>query len=208
MSTPVPEAYEDEVVYGSRRVPFRVVPTARSTLGISVYPDGRVEVRAPLDADIEAVRSRVQRRARWITRQQRHFADFVRPIPEKDYVAGETHRYLGGQYRLKIFSADTAGEGVKLIGRYFEVRTARPDDPERTRQLLDQWYAQSAQRHLRRRFEEGVATMRRYGVGDPELLVRAMKRRWGSCTPTSMPASSSIRSGERCSTCCAVGRPD
>jgi predicted metal-dependent hydrolase len=26
--------------------------------------------------------------------------------------------------------------------------------------------------------------MRRYGVGEPEMRVRTMKRRWGSCTPS------------------------
>lgn len=186
MSEPIEEPYEDEVAYGSRRVPFSVVPADRTTLGINVYPDGRVEVRAPVKADVEDVRSRVQHRARWITRQQRRFAAFVRPVPEKEYVAGETHRYLGGQYRLKILPAE-GEEDVKLIGRFFEVHTARPDRPDRpehTRQLLDRWYAEAARRHLRRRFDEGVSQMHRYGVEDPHLVVRVMTRRWGSCTPS------------------------
>ena len=184
MSTPITGAYEDEVIYGSRRVPFRVVPAARSTLGIGVHPDGRVEVRAPLEAKTEDVRKRVQRRARWIVRQQQRFADLKGPVPAKEYVAGETHRYLGGQYRLSICPADVASEGVKLIGRYFEVHTARPSESGHTRRLLDAWYDEAAQRHLRRRFSEGVAQMRRYDVGEPDLVVRTMKRRWGSCTPS------------------------
>lgn len=97
---------------------------------VSRQPDGRVEVRAPFDADTDDVRSLVERRARWITHQQRRFTTLVQPQTEKEYVAGETHRYLGGQYRLKIVPADAKSEGIQLIGRYFEVHTDRPDDPD------------------------------------------------------------------------------
>lgn len=179
MKTP----YQDEVTYGARTVCFRVVPTDRTTLGIRVHPDGRVEVRAPLEVDADEIRERVHRRARWITKQQRHFESFVRPLPEKEYVAGETHRYLGGQYRLKIHSVGPGDdEAVKLIGRYFEVYTTRLDDPAHTHRLLDRWYAEKAQHHLRHCFEEGVSQMRSYGVDNPKLVVRVMKQRWGSCT--------------------------
>ncbi|MEQ9104481.1 MAG: SprT family zinc-dependent metalloprotease [Rhodothermales bacterium] len=176
--------YNDEVTYGSRQLTFHVVPAKRTTLGIAVHPDGRVVVRAPLDADSEFIRSRIKRRARWITHQQRRFATFVQPLMEKEYVSGETHRYLGGQYRLKIVRADATLEAVKLIGRFFEVHTNLPNVPEHTRVLLEAWYAEAARRHLHHRFVEAVAQMRRYGIGDPELVVRVMKRRWGSCTPT------------------------
>ena len=37
-----------------------------------------------------------------VTRQQRHFAKFLPRTPERRFVAGETHLYLGRQYRLKV----------------------------------------------------------------------------------------------------------
>jgi predicted metal-dependent hydrolase len=70
-----------------------------------------------------------------------------------------------------------------LVGRYFEVRTARPRDPDHTRTLLERWYREKAYRILRERFERGVALMTAYGVGCPPLGIRKMERRWGSCTP-------------------------
>ncbi|WP_254695112.1 M48 family metallopeptidase [Leisingera sp. NJS201] len=35
-----------------------------------------------------------------MTRQQRYFAQFLPRTPEHRFVAGETHHYLGRQYRL------------------------------------------------------------------------------------------------------------
>ena len=182
---PVPP-YGDRVAYGDRVIAFTVVRTARVTVGIHVHPSGAVEVRVPLGAGEGEVRERVRRRARWIARHQRRFAETVRPQPEKEYVNGETHRYLGRQYRLKVVASARGprADRVRLVGRYLEVWTSRPADPARTRALLDRWYQAKAEARLRERFDLGCQALARYGVGRPPLVVRTMRRRWGSCTPS------------------------
>ena len=183
-------SYSDRVAYGARSISFDVVRVERSTLGIIVHPSGRVEVRAPIETDQADVRARVYRRARWIMRHQRRFAEMVQDQPGKEYVSGETHRYLGRQYRLKVMPLnDAAGvrkadESVRLVGRFFEVHTCEPRNPDRTRKLLEQWYRQKAQHHLRERFERGCGLMARYGITPPPLQIRRMESRWGSCTPS------------------------
>lgn len=189
-----PISYTDEVAYGDRVISFSVVRADRSTLGIEVNPTGVVEVRAPREADTGEVRSRVQRRARWIAKSQRRFEELVVDTPKKEYVGGETHRYLGRQYRIKVMPLDQPTdsriegggdpEGVRLVGRYFEVRTSRPSDPSHTRALLDRWYAAKAKLRLRERFELGCVVMAAYGIEPPPFQIRRMKTRWGSCTAT------------------------
>lgn len=44
------------------------------------------------------------------------FENYLPPMPPRRYVSGETHRYHGRQYRLKVIKG--AEEGVKLKGRY------------------------------------------------------------------------------------------
>ena len=58
-----------------------------------------------------------------MTRQQRYFTQFLPCIPERSFLAGETHLYLGRQYRLKV--VPHVQEGVKLIRGYFVVQTHR-----------------------------------------------------------------------------------
>lgn len=175
-----------EVAYGRHRIVYEVKFSKRKTLGIHVHPDQRVEVHAPEGTTSEAVRAKVQQRSRWILKQQRFFETFAQVSPPKEYVGGETHRYLGRQYRLKIFPlADGQREGVKLIGRYFRVYTSEPENPDRTRRLLEQWFRAKAKQRLTERFEEGCRVMRRYGIERPELVIRSMKTRWGSYTPSS-----------------------
>jgi predicted metal-dependent hydrolase len=88
--------------YGDGLIAFRLERRNRKTLAISVGPDARVEVIAPRDAPLEKVLRKVRKRAPWIQRQQLFFTEFQPRTPERQYVAGETHLYLGRQYRLRV----------------------------------------------------------------------------------------------------------
>jgi predicted metal-dependent hydrolase len=181
--------YRDSVDYGTRTIDFAVVRTDRDTLGLHVHPDGTVEVRAPDGADRDAIRRKVRKRARWIAKQQRDFASFVQPErPDKEYLAGETHRYLGKQYRIRLHplgrESDRTAEGVELIGQFYRIYTNQPDDSAHTRNLLTTWFRERAESVLPERFEAGCERMQPYGIDPPDMEVRAMKKRWGSCTPS------------------------
>jgi hypothetical protein len=90
------------VTFGGRKIDFELRRTKRKTLAITVKPDTSVVVTAPNGASLEAVAAKVRKRAVWIRRQQDYFATFLPQVPPRQYVSGETHRYLGRQYRLKV----------------------------------------------------------------------------------------------------------
>src|SRR5581483_991497 len=101
---------------------------------------------SPDDIDV-----RVKRRARWILRQQRRFADFRPRTPPRRYIGGETHRYLGRQYRLKIVRA--AKDRVVLRAGRLIVETTTPGDADWTRTLVRRWVRARANVILHERFE-------------------------------------------------------
>ena len=98
--------------YAGRALPYSARFSDRTTLEISVLPDGDVEVVAPIGTAREAIESRLRKRGKWILAQQRYFHQFKPRIPARRFVGGETHLYLGRQYRLKL-SAGTV-QSVKL----------------------------------------------------------------------------------------------
>ena len=65
---------------------------------------------------MEAVKARVRKRAAWIRRQQEYFSRFLPKLPPRRYVSGETHRYLGRQYRLRV--VEGPAENAKLRGKF------------------------------------------------------------------------------------------
>src|ERR1035437_370566 len=127
--------HEVEVV--GAKIVFRLRRSSRRTLAITVQPDLGVVVTAPHKTALGNVLARVRKRAGWIKRQQRYFSEFLPQTPPRRYVSGETHRYLGRQYRLKGVGA--AAE-VKMRGRFISVHTPSKADTARVRELVEGWY--------------------------------------------------------------------
>ena len=71
------------VDYGQARIEYRVVRRSRKTLEIAVEPDMSVVIAAPEDATAAAIEAKVRKRAAWIIRQQRFFAQFMPRLPER-----------------------------------------------------------------------------------------------------------------------------
>lgn len=166
------------IAYAGQSVAYRAHHSARKTLAISVHPNGAVEVVAPEGTDKRVIEQRLLRRAGWVLKQRRYFEQFLPRTPERRYVGGETHLYLGRQYRLKIERGDE--DRVRLTSGYFRITVADEPSPERVRILLTGWYREHAERKMTERFEAIRKRFSRKMSGTPRLAIRPMRRRWGS----------------------------
>ncbi len=168
-----------QLQYGTTTIEFHLSYRDRKTLGIQVYQ--RVHVIAPEHASKEKINQKVRHRARWIKRQQRYFSDLQRKQIPREYISGETHRYLGRQYRLKVRET-TEKEEVKLKGQFFWIWVKNKRDTQRVKQLLNRWYRNHAENKFQERLDICYEKMRREQLPYPDLQIRKMKKRWGSCT--------------------------
>ena len=169
------------VKYGGCEIPFRVHQSERSKLTINVFPEMRVEVLAPSNKSLELILARVNRRAKWIVKQWRYFEQYLPTQPERRFVSGETHVYLGRQYRLKVSRSNQPK--VKLSGPYFKVDCSDPDDAEAISKLMNQWYTDHATKLFADRVKHWLSECRWLAKLDvPPIRIRTMKRRWGSCS--------------------------
>jgi|SRR5262245_15898170 len=69
-----------------------------------------------------------RKRAPWIQRQKRFFIQFQPRTPERKYVSGETHLYLGRQYKLKV--VPHIQQEVKLCRGRLIVQSLKPKKRE------------------------------------------------------------------------------
>ena len=171
------------ILYGEDEIAFRLERRDRKTLAISVNPDASVDVVAPLDATMDRVFEKVRTRASWIQRQQRFFTQFRPRTPERQYVPGETHLYLGRQYKLKVV-ADIQQQ-VKLYRGRLVVHSLRPRQADVTRALVEQWYRERSQAKFRERLAMCQQRFSKPEDFEPvSLLIMQLRQRWGSMTPT------------------------
>ncbi len=193
--------------YGTDTIRYEVrFLASRQTLAIEVHPDSRVLVRAPVDCPEALIVERVQKRAAWISRQLAEFERYRPRTPTRQYINGESHLYLGRQYRLKLIVGDAASvtksQGAILDARSAPAGMARikltrgqllvtlPGEPERgpdqVRALLHRWYLDRARAVFTEVLDasllrfKGIDSRLRGNDRPARLIVRAMQSRWGS----------------------------
>jgi predicted metal-dependent hydrolase len=165
---------------GEQVIEYQLIFADRKTLGISVHPNAQVTVRSPKGLGRATVQEMVHQRAAWILRKQGEMAQREPKPSPRQHVNGETHRYLGHAYRLTV--VQSMQPMVQLEENALVVATPDPADQPRTARYLEEWYREQAQRLFLQRMLLNWTRFASYNVTLPNLAIRKMKARWGSCS--------------------------
>lgn len=171
-----------EIAVGKQYLKLRF--TKRKTLSIAVLPDLSILVTAPYGTEASLIEEKLKKREGWIKAQLDFFAKPRSFFTEKKYISGESHLYLGKQYRLKLHKLDGASPKLIKAGTYLHVYS---DDlsQEVISQTLESWYRGQAEKYFSRILLDSFKKFCRHyvslkSVEFPRLFVRKMKTRWGS----------------------------
>ena len=170
------------VTYGERILSCRIRESSDGGGRLVLHVDsvGRIAVDAPRDVSRAELKAGIVRQARWLCRQ----VDTARArhdgLTPREYVSGETHRYLGRRYLLRRLAANGSAGSVKLRGQQLQVRCDEPD-AVRVKRLLDDWYRERAGQVFARRMADLLPTTP-WVESPPAIRLRAMRGRWGSCS--------------------------
>jgi len=167
-----------QLVWGARTIDYTLLYGDRKTMEIAVCPDSSVVVKAPFETSKELVKKKLTKRARWIVRQMNYFGQFNPKTPVRSYVSGETHLYLGRQYRLKILQG--LENSVRLTRGYFYVTTREAPSTDMTRKLLEAWYLEKGKEQFSKSLDRCWLKLKDHAVARPHVSIRRMQKRWGS----------------------------
>lgn len=168
----------ESIQFGSHKIDFALNYSGRKTLGITVTSEMKVIVKAPAGTPIEKVKDKVRHKAPWIIKQQSYFISFLPKMPPRRYIGGESHLYMGRQYKLKVTKGNK--EEVLYKGRILEVRTK---NKSRVKELLTRWYRDRAKEKFSEIARPLVLRFKKYDVEPTGQYIQEMSKRWGSCTP-------------------------
>lgn len=169
------------VFFGQTEINFSVNFCERKTLAIHVYPDGNVIVDAPIVASNQVIADKVKKKAPWIFKQKLKFESYPPALSQRQYVSGETHRYLGRQYRLKVIEAKN--ECVRLLHGHLSIGTNDPENRLHVKTLLQRWCRLKAKVIFSERYDYCVQQVAKLGIEHHQgIQLRFMPNRWGSCT--------------------------
>jgi len=150
-------------------------------LHLSVHPpDGRVKISAPQYMDTDTIRLFAISKLSWIRKQQKKFINQERQ-PEREYVSGESHYFLGQRYLLNVIYTNKRKQGVEIRNKKYIDLYVRENTPKYLRErAMTEWY----RRELKKLIPPIIAKWEPIiGVEVNEFGVKKMKTRWGSCNP-------------------------
>jgi hypothetical protein len=150
-------------------------------LHLSVHPpDGRVKISAPQYMDTDTIRLFAISKLSWIRKQQKKFINQERH-PEREYVSGESHYFLGQRYLLNVIYTNKRKQGVEIRNKKYIDLYVRENTPKYLRErAMTEWY----RRELKKLIPTIIAKWEPIiGVKVKEFGVKRMKTCWGTCNP-------------------------
>lgn len=168
-------------------------------LYLSVHPpDGRVKISAPYRMNMDSIRLFVISKISWIKRQQSKFKNQERQ-PEREYVSGESHYFLGQRYLLNVIYTNKRKQGVEVRNKKYIDLYVRENTPKYLRErVMIEWYRKKLKELIPPLIAKWEPIME---VKVNEFGVKRMKTCWGSCNPAAKRIWLNLELAKKSPTC-------
>lgn len=169
-----------EVIWRGQAIRFELQRKNVRNLNLNLKPDMSVVVSANDKVPVEVIKEFVKSKAAWIVKNTRYFSG-AQPeaIRQKDYVSGETFKYLGRQMRLKVIEGTV--DNVCYNRGYLQLTVKDKSMVKRKEKLVQRWFRERAEKVFHEVMEKTFPILGKHGVLKPAIAIRTMKARWGSC---------------------------
>lgn len=153
----------------------------RKSIALHVLHDGSVELRAPKWVAEKELLKFVEQRIDWVIEQRikRLQIHALRP----KFCTGQHHYYLGSRYPLNVLKGTTS-QSVLIDGTLC-LFVSDPSSAKHVEAAMHFFYRQQAKQIFVQRMDHCYQQFPMQGLSfkpKPELKLRKMRRRWGSCS--------------------------
>jgi predicted metal-dependent hydrolase len=170
--TEIADSYDD--------INYNVVFSRRRTIGISVSPDKGVVIRAPYRTPSGTIKGIIHSKSDWIRKHQERFLKLDRSVVPIDYSDGSTHLFIGNHFILKIVKSKKTI--INQYENFIEIGLNNTVNTSSVKRIMYKWYKDEATLFFSTKLKEVLSRCESYNFKPTSLIVRTMKRRWGSCS--------------------------
>ncbi|WP_066173593.1 M48 family metallopeptidase [Bacillus marinisedimentorum] len=169
-----------QIQYGNKTIDFSLQRKNVKNVNLNIKPDMTVEVSASKEVPLNFIYDFVKSKGSWIIKHVKNFEDVQSyKQSEREYVSGESFKYLGKQYRLRVQETEEE-ESVKYFRGFIYLYVKDAGDYSRKAKLMEDWYREKARSAFGKSLDKMHPLVEKYGVEKPAIDMRTMKARWGS----------------------------
>jgi predicted metal-dependent hydrolase len=161
-------------------IEFKIIYSGRRTIGISVLPDSSVVVRVHYLTSIKTISRIVNEKYNWILKHQDNYKRSENSPFNRSYTAGSIHLFHGKEAVLKI--EKSVKSHIRFYDSTIELGTSKTEDYEAIRKLLYTGYKREALQYFPLLLKKVLGEHENQMFKPAGLIIRTMKRRWGSCS--------------------------
>lgn len=169
-----------QISYANQVIEFFIERKKVKNVNLNIKPDMTIMVSASEKVPFDFICDFVKSKGEWILRNMKNFEQ-VQPYKqsEREYVSGESYKYLGKQYRLRV-ETTISEEWVKYYRGFIVLMVKDQNDWARKAKLMNEWYRKKAIKAFEESLEKQYSLIQKYGIQKPQIELRIMKARWGS----------------------------
>lgn len=164
----------------NQRIAYSVIRKPVKNINIRVHPDKTVRVSAGPRVPDRVLDDFVIQKAGWILKCFERIDKRGRPA-EMTFADGETVRILGREYSLQAVFSKREEVRIDSEGGRILLLTKNPIDAAGKKRLYEKWLTGQCERVYRVILEASLPLFKGYRISVPELKIRKMRSRWGSC---------------------------
>ena len=173
-------AQERTVAYENNEIHYLLEQKQVKNLNLRVHKDCMVYVSANPDVPAEKVDDFVVSKGAYIRSAQRKFREIAQYASQpKQYVSGETFYLLGRGIRLKV--ENSMRDAISSDGIYLRLCVKDTEDFAKKQKMVTRYLDEQCRSIFGEIILETYPIFQKYGIPMPELRIRNMETRWGSC---------------------------
>jgi predicted metal-dependent hydrolase len=161
-------------------IEFKITFSRRRTLAISVLPDSTVVVRVPFRTPVSTINRIVSEKEEWIRKHRDSAVKRANNRPDSTFADGGVHLFRGSEYILRI--RKSGRNYVRFFDGTVEMGLEKTEDHSALKRLMYEHYKDQAVMLFPELLNKMVDRYNEYKFKPTGLVIRTMKRRWGSCS--------------------------
>ncbi len=171
---------EKRVVENEPTLSYTLTRKMVKNTNLRIKRDGQVLVSANPFVPIKHIDSFVLSKKHFIEKNKKRFLEIKKDMPaKKQYINDETFYLLGKKLSLHVFESQVTY--VEVEDGFLKLYTKDITSVSKKHKILASFFDDECKKQFTELLKETHKAFSKYGVSFPQLKMRTMKSRWGSC---------------------------